>query len=210
LDFGFPIFLSIQNPKSEIQNMNDLSINLMQTIVDIINEQQKGLPKNDPSRLRLVEIAPRSENFADAALSCYVCPNDPDDPDGWADEEITEPGKKYNAYSDKSMLEMSGGHYFNLRFTIFFTLFYNELGISRKKAFEASRVMLDRIQRAIFDAGLKPDGAFGKLRRGDEYGCHLVRAMNAVKKRRLIPAGSEEESFYKGKMWLQFEVYMEG
>jgi hypothetical protein len=105
---------------------------------------------------------------------------------------------------------MSGGHYFNLRFTIFFTLFYNELGISRNKSFEASRMMLDRIQRAIFDAGLNPDGAFGKLRRGDDYGCHLVRAMNAVKKRRLIPAGSEEESFYKGKMWLQFEVYMEG
>jgi hypothetical protein len=190
--------------------VNDLSINLMQAVVDIINEQQQGLAKSDPTRLRLVEIAPRSESFADAALSCYVCPNDPDDPDGWVDEEITEPGRKYNAYSDQSMLELSGGHYFNLRFTIFFTLFYNDLGISRKKAFEASRVMFDRIQRAIFEAGLKPGGQFAQLFRGDDYGCHLVRAMNAVKKRRLIPAGAEEDTFYKGKMWLQFEAYMEG
>jgi hypothetical protein len=34
--------------------------------------------------------------------------------------------------------------------------------------------------------------------------------MNAVKKRRLIPSGSEDETFYRGKMWLQFEAYMEG
>lgn len=190
--------------------MNNLSINLMQTVVDLINASQKGLKKTDPTRLRLVEIAPRSEDFADMALSCYVCPNDPEDPDGWPDEEITEPGKRYNAYSDKSMLELGGGHYFNLRFTIFFTLFYNDLGVSRKTAFEASRQILDRIQRAIFEAGLEPGGAFGKLQRADDYGCHLVRAMNAVKKRRLIPAGSDAETFYKGKMWLQFEAYMEG
>lgn len=190
--------------------MNNLSINLMQAVVDIINEQQKNLPKKDPTQLRLVEIAPRSEEFADSGLSCYICPNDPDDPDGWADEEVTAPGRAYNAYSDRSMLELSGGHYFNLRFTIFFTLFYNDLGITRQKAFEASRVMLDRIQRAIFEAGLKPDGPFARLFRGDDYGCHLIRAMNAVKKRRLIPAGSDAETFYKGKMWLQFEVYMEG
>jgi hypothetical protein len=190
--------------------MNNLSINLMQTVVDIIGAQQKGLAKNDPTRLRLVEIGPRSEEFADAALSCFICPNDPDNPDGWADEEITAPGREYNAYSDKSMLEMGGGHYFNLRFTVFFTLFYNDLGVTRQKAFESSRIMLDRIGRAIFEAGLEPEGVFGKLRRGDDYGCHLVRAMNAVKKRRLIPSGSEGETFYKGKMWLQFEVYMEG
>jgi len=190
--------------------MNNLSISLMQTLVDIINQQQKGLDKNDPTRLRLVEIAPRSEEFADSALSCYICPNDPDDPDGWTDEEITAPGRAYNAYPSESMLELGGGHYLNLRFTIFFTLFYNDLGVTRKKAFAASRVMLDRIQRAIFEAGLEPGGVFGKLRRADDYGCHLVRAMNAVKKRRLIPAGSEDESFYRGKMWLQFEVYMEG
>jgi hypothetical protein len=190
--------------------VNNISINLMQTVVDIINEQQKELSKKDPTRLRLVEIGPKSEDFADSGLSCYICPNDPDDPDGWADEEITAPGRAYNAYSDKSMLELSGGHYFNLRFTIFFTLFYNDLGISRKKAFESSRVMLDRIQRAIFEAGLKPNGPFGKLQRGDDSGFHLIRAMNAVKKRRLIPSGSEDETFYRGKMWLQFEAYMEG
>lgn len=190
--------------------MNNLSINLMQTVVDIINEQQKGLKKTDPTRLRLVEIGPKSEEFADSGLSCYVVPNDPDDPDGWCDEEITAPGRQYNAYSEKTMLELGGGHYFNLRFTIFFTLFYNDLGISRQKAFEASRIMLDRIQRAIFEAGLVPNGPFGKLQRSDDHGCHLVRSMNAVKKRRLIPSGSEDETFYRGKMWLQFEAYMEG
>ncbi|MBE7473127.1 MAG: hypothetical protein HS114_28690 [Anaerolineales bacterium] len=190
--------------------MNNLSINLMQTVVEIINEQQKGLKKNDPTRLRLVEIGPKSEDFADSGLSCYICPNDPDDPDGWADEEITEPGRQFNTTSNKSMLELGGGHYFNLRFTIFFTLFYNELGINRKVAFESSRIMLDRIQRAIFEAGLVPNGPFGKLQRADDFGCHLVRSMNAVKKRRLTPAGSEGETFYRGKMWLQFEAYMEG
>lgn len=190
--------------------MNDLSIKLMQAVVDIINEQQAGLPKNDPTRLRLVEIGPKSEEFADSGLSCYVCPNDPDDPDGWTDDEITEPGRNYNAHSNKTMLELSGGHYINLRFTIFFTLFYNDLGVSRQVAFESSRVMFDRIHRAIFEAGLKPDGVFRPLYRSDDFGCHLVRAMNAVKKRRLIPAGSDQETFYRGKMWLQFEVYMEG
>lgn len=190
--------------------MNNLSINLMRTVVEIINKQQANLPKSDPTRLRLVEIGPRSEDFADSGLSCYICPNDPDDPDGWADEEITAPGRQYNAYSDKSMLELGGGHYFNLRFTIFFTLFYNDLGVSRKTAFESSRVMLDRIQRAIFEAGLQPNGPFGKFQRGDDTKVHLVRSMNAVKKRRLIPSGSADETFYKGKMWLQFEAYMEG
>jgi hypothetical protein len=108
------------------------------------------------------------------------------------------------------MVELGGGHYINLRFTVFFTLFYNELGFSRKVAFESSRIMLDRIHRAIFEAGLMPGGVFGDLQRSDDFGCHLVRAMNAVKKRRLVPAGSEGEPFYRGKMWLQFEAYMEG
>jgi len=87
--------------------MNNLSINLMQTLVEIIQEQQKGLAKKDPTRLRLIEIGPKSEDFADSGLSCYIVPNDPDDPDGWCDEEITAPGRQYNAYSDKSMLELA-------------------------------------------------------------------------------------------------------
>lgn len=193
--------------------MNDLSIRIMQALVQIIQDQQANLEPNDPSRLRLVEIGPKSEDFADLALTCLICPNDPDDPDGWCDEEITEPGRNFNAYSDKRLVELSGGQNYNLRFTIFFTLFYNELGIDRQTAFEASRTMFSRIHRAIFEAGLYHGdgrGYFGPLRRSDDYGCHLVRAMNAVKRRRLTPAGSSEESFYRGKMWLQFEAYMEG
>jgi hypothetical protein len=190
---------------------SNLSMNLMRTIVEIIESQQAGLPKKDPTRLRLVEIAPRSEEFADSGLSCYICPNDPDNPDGWTDEEITEPGKKYNATSSATMIESGGGQFYNLRFTIFFTLFFNDLGgINRQKAFESSRTILDRIHRAIFEAGLVSGGPFGQLRHKDDYKCHLHSFANAVKKRRLIPAGSDTDTFYRGKMWLQFEVYMEG
>jgi hypothetical protein len=186
-------------------------MNLMRTLVEIINQQQAGLEKKDPTRLRLIEIAPRSEEFADSGLSCYICPNDPDEPDGWTDEEITEPGKKYNTTSAANVIESGGGQFYNLRFTIFFTLFYNDLGgVDRQKAFESSRIMLDRVHRAIFEAGLVTGGPFGQLQHKDDSKFHLHSFNNAVKKRRLIPAGSDTEPFYRGKMWLQFEVYMEG
>lgn len=188
----------------------NLSVNLVDALLAILKAScQTGLKLTDPTRLNLIEIGPRSEEFADAGLSCFICPNDPEDPDGWADEEITEPGKKYNTTASTTMIESGGGQFFNLRFTIIFVLFYNELGISRQEAFVASRVMLDRIQRAIFDAGLSEGETFGKLFRGDKSKFHLFHASRAVKKRRLTPSGSETETFYRGKMWLQFEAYME-
>lgn len=182
---------------------------IMKVIKRILEEAQAGLPSDDPTRLRLIEIAPRSESFSDSVLSCYIAPNDPEDPDKWADEEITEPGKEYNSYTAKNITELGGGQYYNIRFTVHFYLAYNDLGLSRQTAYESSRVILNRSHHALMTQGMA-NGAFMQLQRGDINNTHMVRASRCVKKRRLIPSGSEEDTFLRGKMWLQFEVYMEG
>jgi hypothetical protein len=55
----------------------------------------------------------------------------------------------------------------------------------------------------------KRNGRFSELYKKDDYGMGLVNANRAVKKVSLRAGGSKTKTLYKGKMWLQFEVYLE-
>jgi hypothetical protein len=186
-----------------------LAVQIIRVLLDIIHETHTGLEREDRSRLELIEIRPRSEEFADVPLSCSISPNDPADPIFWVDEEPVPPGQKYNTYPVAAAQEMGLGQYFNLRYTIDFTLFFQDLNVSRDEALIASQKILSRIHRAIIEEGAKRGGKLAALRRGDEFGHKLVRATNAVKRRLMLPRGAKEETFYKGKLWLQFETYFE-
>jgi len=186
-----------------------LETELMQTILDIIQEEHSGLPRDDKSKLSLTEIRPRSSEFSKVALSCSIAPNDPSDPDKWLDEEMTNPGAAYNAYPGKQYTELGIGQFYNTRFTIDFNLFFQNLDADKIEALESAQLIFKRIHHAIIREGDVRNGKFARLRKADDFGHHLVRSNNAVKKKQLRPGGSGKKTLYKGKMWLQFETYFD-
>jgi hypothetical protein len=181
----------------------------MYTVLDIIHETYTGLPREDSSRLDLVEIRPKSEEFADVPLSASVSPNDPADEDGWRDAEIASPGAQYNQYDSAKYIEMGLGQYFNLRYTVDFTFFFKQRGANRDQSLVTSQLILRRIHAAIVRESDVRKGKLAKLRQKDDLGFHLVRGSNAVKATRMLPRGSRDETLYRGKMWLQFEAFLE-
>jgi hypothetical protein len=188
-----------------------ISTMIIEALLQIIRATHPGTlnePVDEHSQLDLVEIRPKSEGFADVPLSCSISPNDPADSEGWVDEEnIAQSSFRYNPWSGSAFKEMGSGQFFNIRFIVDFTLFFQEMGLSRDEAMQAANLILARIHRAIQLAGSERKGALIGLR--DSFGTHLINPNNAVKKRRMLPRGSDEETFYKGKLWLQFDVWME-
>jgi hypothetical protein len=180
---------------------------IMNATLDIIKQVQSTLEPEDLTRLRLIEMRPRSEEFADVYLSCSIAPNDPDDPAGWVDEQIIrwpqQQGVNSPEDAGRNFNEIGGGVGYHYRFTVDFQLFYNELGTPRDQALRSGLVILTRIQTAI----VRDRAIYRKLR--DDFGHKVVRWDKAVVKRELRPAGSNEETFLKGKMWLEFQVYQE-
>lgn len=179
----------------------------MDAVLKLITESIEGLEGDDPSKLRLVEYYPRSEEFADLMLSCSISPNDPNDPGGWADQELIDrpsflmaPAKEYG----RGKLEV-GGHsqHFLRRFLLELRLYYGELGVPRDEAIAAARLITGRIQRAII--------ADNKYLRGlkDELGARMMVWNTAVKRVETIPSGSKEETMIKAYMHLSFEVLHE-
>jgi len=189
--------------------MTNLATEIMRVLLDLVHESYADLPRDDRSRLELVEIRPKSGKFSRVKLSCSISPNDPADPDSWLDEEITSPGKEYNAYSATQFIEMGLGQYYNFRYTIDFTFFFMNAKMSREESLEVAQLILVRIHQAVLQAGERVGGAFGVLHKSDDFGFKLVRGGNAVKKRQLRPGGSDKKPLYRGKMWLQFETYIE-
>jgi len=189
--------------------MKVLVIETMKTILDVIHQTYTGLERDDPTRLRLVELRPRDEGFADAALSCVVSHNDPDNWDKWNDEEAAAPGSDYAYYSGKRHLETGLNQPLNIRFTVEFTLFFQDIGVASDKAVTAAETILARIHYAFLVEGQIQKGKFGPLYHGDDFGHKIVNATRCVKRMRMLPQGSDEETFFKGKMWLQFETLYE-
>jgi len=188
--------------------MSLLILDLMQTVLDIIHLTVTGLERDDPTRLRLVEMRPRDEGFADALLSCSISHNDPDNIEEWNDEEAVWPGNDYN--NTRRYLEIGGlNQYFNLRFTVDFVLFFQELGLTSDAATRAAEMIMARIHHQMLIEGQKRKGRFAPFFRADDFGQMLVNATRSVKRMRMLPQGSDEETFFKGKMWLQFETIYE-
>ena len=185
-----------------------LVIELMQAILDIINMTMTGLKRDDPTRLRLVEMRPRAEEFADLLLSCSVTHNDISSTEQWNDEEQAAPGSDYNYFSGVRHLELGNNQPLNIRFTVDFTLFFSELGLNSDKAIRAAEEIVARIHHRFLIEG-QQRGRFGQLYTGHRYGHKLVNANRCVKRMRMLPRGSDEETFLKGKMWLQFETLYE-
>lgn len=189
--------------------MNILHVNLMHAVLNIINETYTGLPAEDPSRLELVEIRPRSGDFSKVTLSCSIAPNDPADPTNWIDEELAWPGNLFN--NGVRQIEMGGGQYFNKRYTVDFNFFFMREGIGREQSIEIAELIFARIHSALVAAGRNQGGEFETLFIQDDLGFSLARtgAARSVKRMQLRPGGSSKKTLYKGKMWLQFETYIE-
>lgn len=192
-----------------VDESNVLSTNIIYALLDIIHETHAGLPRDDKSRLELVEIRPRSGTFSKVKLSCSIAPNDPADPSYWLDEEASWPGDAYNAYPTRDFIEMGLNQRFNMRFSIDFTMFFMNARVGRDEALRTAQLIFARLHQAILAAGERRGGKFGPLYRADDYGFSLVRGNNAVKKRQLRPGGSDKKPLYKGRMWLQFECLIE-
>ena len=184
----------------------EISILIMEAVLELIKAEMRELQTDDPARLRLIEFRPRSEDFADVYLSCSITPNDPDDPGDWEDQEITRYPSKQGVYEQdygRNFNEMGGGQGFDYRFSLSFRLFYNELGIPREEAISSARIIMARIKTAIMRDRVHLAG----LR--DDFGAKLVRWDKGVKVMETTPAGSAEETFVNAKMKLSFEVYQE-
>jgi hypothetical protein len=190
--------------------MNLLAINLMYVVMDIIHETYTGLPASDHSKLNLLQLRPRSEAFADVPLSASIAPNDVANSRDWRNEEMTWPGSKYNTNSSKDLVEVGGlGGYYNFRYTVDFTLFFQELGLTPDEGLVAAMSIIMRIIHAIMVESERQGGKLAKLRKADDLGFSLFRSSNAVKAWHMIPRGSDQEVLYRGKAWLQFEVEKE-
>lgn len=185
-----------------------LVIELMQAVLDVINQTVTGLERDNPERLRLVEIRPRAEEFADLSLSCSVSHNDPAAPEQWNDEEQAAPGSDYNYFSGVRHLELGNNQPLNVRFTVDFTLFFQDLGLSSDRAIKAAEHIMARIHHRFLIEG-QQRGRFKPMFHGDKFGHKLINANRCVKRMRMLPRGSDEETFLKGKMWLQFETLFE-
>lgn len=185
----------------------EINFMIMQATLDLIRQVQQNLEQDDPTRLRLIEPRPRSEEFADVYLSCSISSNDPDDPGAWVSEQIlrwpTQQGLNSPEDSGRNFNELGGGVGYNLRFVLDFQFFYNELGTPRDVALQAASIILTRIQAAI----VRDRSVYRKIK--DDFGNRMVRWDKAVVKRELRPAGSNEETFLKGKLWLEFQIYQE-
>lgn len=183
----------------------------MQRLIRIISNDVAGLDDTDPTKLRLVELRPKSEEFADMILSCSIATNDPDNQGAWEDVEITKYPQRQNAWGDnfgRNFNEMGGGQGFERRFTLFFNLYYSELDVTRDEAIVASRIIMSRIQKAIVsNHNADPDLRIAGLR--DDFGNLVISTDKAVKTMETIPAGSSEEVSIRGKMHLSFPVYNE-
>ena len=180
----------------------------METVLQVINGLMDNKDDSDPTRLRLVELRPKAEEFADLILSCSISHNDPDNPNDWNDEEIP-PLMGDNYQPGRLFLELGQNQAWNLRFTVDFTLFYQDLGVSSKVAIQSSEAMLAEISHALFMAGITREGAFRPLFGADQYGLRVINASRCVKRIRILPQGSDEETFFKAKLWLQFEALRE-
>ena len=189
-----------------------LRVELMRAVLDIINETYVDLPRDDRTRLSLVQIRPRSGEFSKVALSCSVAPNDPSNPENWYDEEIASPGKQYNLYQGARYLEMGLNQYYNLRFTVDFNFFFMRQGISKEESLESAEIVFARIHQALLLAGEDQAGRFSSLYHSDSFGMKLARggAARCLKRKELRPGGSVKKPLYKGRMWLQFESLLEG
>jgi len=190
---------------------NEISYMIMQRLLRIINADLTGLDDSDPTKLRLVEIRPRSEEFADMVLSCSIATNDPDSPGGWEDVEITKYPQRQNAWGDnfgRNFNEIGGGQGFERRFTLFFNLYYSEMDVSRDDAARASRIIMSRIQKALVSNHAAPaELRIAGLR--DDFGNLVISTDKAVKSMETTPAGSSEEVSIRGKMRLSFPTYNE-
>ena len=189
-----------------MEQPKELSIMIMDATLKLIIAEMEELEQGDPTKLNLVELRPRSEDFADRLLSLSMSTNDPDDPGGWEDVEITKWPPKQDPYSQdygKNFGEMGGGQGFSLRFTLGMRLFYNEMGTTREEAVASARIIIARIKTAI----LRDNHIFRGLR--DDFGAQVTVWHKAVKRTEALPAGSAEETFVNAKMYLQFEVYQE-
>lgn len=188
--------------------MSVLALQIMETVLSVINDLMKDKEDSDPTRLRLVELRPKAEEFADLILSCSISHNDPENPGDWNDEELP-PLMGDNYQPGRVFLELGQNQAWNLRFTIDFTLFYQDLGVSSKVAVTSTETMIAEIGHALFVAGSIPRGRFRPLFGADDYGMRLTNASRCVKRVRILPQGSDEETFFKAKMWLQFEALRE-
>ena len=106
-------------------------------------------------------------------------------------------------------METGLDQYYNLRFTIDFTMFLLDIGVKGDEAYEITETILERLHFAILNEGSRRGGAFSKLFTTDEFGHKLINANRAVKKRHARPGGSAKKTLYKARMWLQFEAYIE-
>lgn len=188
--------------------MKILPLEIMQTVLVIVQGLMADKSDADPTRLRLIELRPKAEEFADLILSCSISHNDPENPSDWNDEEIP-PLMGDNYQTGRTYLELGLNQPWNLRFTIEFVLFYQDLGVSSKVAIKSAEQIIAEIGLALYQAGISREGAFRPLFGSDSYGMRLTSASRCVKRVRILPQGSDEETFFKCKMWLQFEALRE-
>jgi|GEM_PF-3343059 len=193
-----------------------LDLEIMNIVLDIVHEDFTGDAREDRTKLELVEIRPRDGQFSRVSLSASISPNDPAKPDEWHDEEASRSSGSgdYNEYNFTDYKESGLGQFFNLRFSVDFNMNFTKFDFSpgadkRTEALEIAKTVFVRTHRAMLDAGERHQGKFRPLYAADEFGFRLVRAGNCVKHRVLRPGGSDRQPIFKGKMWLQFETYLE-
>lgn len=188
----------------------------MRIILDIVHEDFTGDPREDRNKLELVEIRPRTGSFSRVSLSASISPNDPAKPDEWHDEEASRSSGSgdYNEYNFTDYKETGLGQFMNLRFTVDFNMNFTKFDFTegrekRAEALEIAKTIFARIHYNLLLAGEHLGGKFTPLYQADDFGFRMIRSGNCIKRRVLRPGGSDRQPIFKGKMWLQFETYLE-
>jgi len=187
----------------------ELNFLIMQAILNIINLEMTGLENNDPTKLRLVEIVPKSENFDKYKLTCTISPNDPSDPGAWKSEEVTKWPKQQSQYVNdygRNFNEISGGQGYTLAFTVNLDLYYQRMGLTNEQVMEATMIILAKIRTAILNDAWRHKQLTGLK---DDFGGSVVSSDKAVKDFEVTPRGGKSSAFTRAKMRLAIEVYYE-
>jgi len=182
---------------------------IMEATEKMLKHVFRDLTEKSPIKPRWIEMRPRNEDFADRALSIWISTNDPENPGSWQNEAILAwPRQKGNMrpdYAGRSFNTLGGGQGFYRRFTLGFFLLFTELGIPRQQALVAGNAMMQRIHNGFINPAVSRK-FFGVL--SDKY-VTIVDYDKAVQKTEATPSGSEEDTIFRGKIYLEFAVYHE-
>lgn len=179
-----------------------LLVDALETV--LLKECQTDVDPSDDSRAYLVRAGRLQANPVTNVVSILIHPNDPNDPDGWRHEIVSEnPTTMQNPWGGAAfrvplgLYEVGGGEHWWRRFTVELTMYWMHKGLNRSTALELSHRVLGRAESAIKEGR----ATFGPLKddwNEQPWGWYVRRS-------RCVERGGPDVAWiWDGKLWVEF------